>query len=225
MIRGVMLAGNNTTTGSRADMKEIKQTNLVGLMPKQVVVLMIDVQNAFCHPDSHTVKDKANNEATARRANAFALRASRLGASVLYSRQVMEPAALTARQLRWDETDGICRKGSWESELYVTPVPGSTVVTKNRFDIWQSREFLAYVEQRNPEGFVICGFELCCCILFALLGADERGYRYTASQDLVSGLDSGDATYNRAVREYLRYMHEAPDSSGGILNEWEAASK
>jgi nicotinamidase-related amidase len=205
-------------------MEKIKQTNLVGLMPRQVVVLMIDLQNAFCHPDSHTVNDKISNEAMARRASAFALRASRLGASVLYSRQVMDPGALTARQLHWDETDGICRKGSWDAELYVTPVSGSTVVTKNRFDIWQSREFLAYVEQRDPEGFVICGFELCCCILFAVLGADERGYRYVVPQDLVSGVDTGDSTYNRAVRDYLRYTHGAPDSSENILKEWEAAN-
>ena len=206
-------------------MDEIKQTNLIGLTPQQVVVLMIDFQNAFCHPDGHTANDKVKNEATARRANAFALQASRLGASVVYSRQVMDPAALTARQLRWDEATGTCRKGSWDSELYVTPVPGSTVVTKDRFDIWQSRAFLEYIGKTNPEGFVICGFELCCCILFAVMGADERGYRYVVPQDVVSGLDSGDATYNRFVRDYLRSVHEAPDSSENILKEWESANK
>ena len=205
-------------------MQDVKQTNLVGVTPEQVVVLMVDFENAFCHPESYTVNDKVANGATARRANAFALRASQMGASVVYSRQVFDPEALTPRQLRWDETDGICPKGSWDAELYVEPVPGATVPTKNRFDIWQSREFLAYVAEKDPEGLVICGFELCGCVLFAVLGADERGYRYVVPQDLVSGIDTGDATYNRAVRDYLRYMHDAPDSSENIIEGWEAAN-
>ena len=202
-------------------MKSMKQTNLFGISPEDVVVLMVDFQNDFCHADSYRINDKVANEATARRANAFALEASQLGASVVYSQQVMAPEALTARQLRWDEKDSVCPKGSWNAEFYVQPVPGSAVVTKNRFDIWRSSEFLAYVEEKRPEGFVICGFELCGCILFAVLGADERGYRYVVPQNLVSGIDTGESTYNRAVRDYLRYVH---DSSGSILDEWRSAN-
>ncbi|UCH42667.1 MAG: cysteine hydrolase [Dehalococcoidales bacterium] len=197
----------------------MKQTDLKDVPPEQVIVLMVDFQNAFCHPESHTVNDKINNEATARWANAFALRASELGASVVYSRQVYDPATLTPRQDRWDASEALCAKDTWGSELYVKPVPGSLVVIKNRFDIWQSRDFLDYIERRKPEGFVISGFELCCCVLFAVLGADERGYRYVVPQDLVSGIDIGDLTYNRAVREYLRYTHGAPESSETVLKE------
>lgn len=206
-------------------MTATKQTNLIGVRPEQVVVLMVDFQNAFCHPDSYEVNDKVGNEATALRANAFALRASELGASIVYTRQVMDPATLTPRQLRWDGEDGMCPKGSWDAELYLTPVPGATIVTKNRFDVWQSPEFLDCLAQQDPEGLVICGVELCCCILFAVLGADQRGYRYVVPQDLVSGIDPGNATYNRAVRDFLRYSHGAPDSSEGILEEWETANQ
>ncbi len=203
----------------------MEQTDIKGVSPEHVVVLMVDFQNAFCHRGSHSVNDKVNNELTARRANAFALRASEFGASIVYSRQIMDLKRLTERQRHWDEKDGLCRRGSRDAELYVEAVPGSTIVTKNRFDIWQSREFLEYVEEKNPEGFVVCGFELCCCVLFAVFGADERGYRYTIPQDLVSGIDTGDATYNRAVRDYLRYFHNAPDSSETLLAEWAAANQ
>jgi nicotinamidase-related amidase len=204
-------------------MDRVKQTDLRDVSPAQVVVLMVDFQNAFCHPGSHTVNDKTRNEATARRANAFALRASELGASVVYSRQVYDPTALTPRQDRWDASEALCAKGTWASELYVEPVPGSATVIKNRFDIWQSRDFLDYMELRNPEALIICGFELCCCVLFAVLGADERGYRYVVPQDLISGIGTGDSTYNRAVREYLRHTHDAPESSETVLKELEAA--
>jgi nicotinamidase-related amidase len=204
-------------------MGDVTQASLVGVRLAETIVLMVGFQNAFCHPKSHEVNDKAGNEATAKRADAFALRASELGASVVYSRQVMDAALLKPRQRRWAEKEGLCRQGSWEAELYVDPVPGAVIVTKRRFDVWQSPEFLAYVERRQPEGFVICGVELCCCVLFAVLGADERGFRYAVPLDLVSGIDTGEATYNRAVREYLRHVHDAPESSDEIVEAWEAA--
>ena len=195
----------------------VKQDNLDGLAPEQVVVLMIDFQNAFCNPDSSPLNDKTANEATARRANAFALRASQLGASVVYTREVLDPDRLDARQRRWAEEAPLCAKGSWEAELYLDPVPGSAIVTKDRFDLWRSAEFNDYLAQRRPEGFVICGVELCCCVLYAVLGADERGYRYVVPQDLVSGIDTGATTYNRAVREFLKTVHDAPESFEGVL--------
>ena len=44
---------------------------------------------------------------------------------------------------------GLCRMGSWEAELFIEPVPGSVIVTKPRFDVWQSPEFLGYLAARS----------------------------------------------------------------------------
>lgn len=51
---------------------------------------------------------------------------------------------------------------------------------------------------------VIYGVELVFCVLYAILGVDERGYDYLATQDLVCSQDNGDLTDNHAVREFLR---------------------
>jgi nicotinamidase-related amidase len=64
------------------------------------------------------------------------------------------------------------------------------------------------------------GVELCCCVLYAVLGAEERGYDYLVAQDLVSGQDPGADTYNRAVREYLRITHGAIDTAQSLLKLW-----
>jgi len=94
---------------------------------------------------------------------------------------------------------------------------------KDRFDIWRSRQFLDYLERVEPDGFVIAGVELACCILYAVLGADEMGYRYSVPQDLVSGIDPGGQTYNRAVRDYLRHFRDAPENRGRNLRACSAA--
>jgi nicotinamidase-related amidase len=140
---------------------------------------------------------------------------------VVYTRQVLDLDRLTWRQRRWEEPDGLCAAGSWGAELFVDPVSGADVVVKDRFDTWQSQEFVDVLETRDIDGLVICGVELVCCILYAVLGAQERGYHYLVPRDLVCGQDFGDETDNRAVRDFLatnQADHYVP--SAEILARW-----
>ena len=194
------------------------------LSPRRVAVVMVDFQNDFCSPEVFGDRPATNthNAQAARRANEFARQAAELGAHVVYTRQVLDLDRLTARQRRWERADGLCAAGTWGAELFVEPVPGSSVVVKHRWDCWQSPAFAEYLEESDTDGLVICGVELVCCVLYAVLGAAERGYHYVVPQDLVSGQDSGDATDNKAVREYLRFNHpgQVLDSAGEILTRW-----
>lgn len=199
------------------------QTDVVGIAPDNVAVVLIDFQNSFCQQGSNPVDDKISNRNAALRANEFAAAASCLGAKVVYTKQILDPEMITPRQREWAVPENICPKGSRESELFLEPISGATLVTKYRFDVWQSEEFLHFVEKEKPAGFVFAGVELCCCVLFAVLGADERGFRFSVPMDLVSGIDSGNDTYNRAVREYLKLIYGAPDTSEEILNAWKTS--
>jgi nicotinamidase-related amidase len=49
-------------------------------------------------------------------------------------------------------------------------------------------EVPGYLTADPVDGFVIAGVELRCCVVFAWLGADERGYHFVVPQDLVSAL-------------------------------------
>jgi nicotinamidase-related amidase len=200
----------------------VAQNDLAGIPPDRVGVLMVDFQNQFCDPRAcgDGPVTNSHNASTAQRANSFAAAAARSGAKVIYTRQVLDPAQLTARQRRWDEQMGLCQMGSWEAELFIEPVPGSVMVTKPRLDVWQSPEFLSYLAADPVDGFVMAGVELRCCVLFACLGADERGYRFVVPQDLVSGLDPGDNTYNLAVRHFLAEVYDAPKASHELLRAW-----
>jgi nicotinamidase-related amidase len=121
----------------------VGQNDLAGLPVERIGLLLVDFQNQFCHPPACGPGPVTNtgNTATAHRANAFAGEAAKLGMRVIYTRQVLDPKHLTARQLHWDHQLNLCPKGSWEAELFMDPVPGSVIVTKHRFDVWQSHEF------------------------------------------------------------------------------------
>jgi nicotinamidase-related amidase len=200
-----------------------KAGDLLSLPIARIAVVLIDLQNDFCSPDAGPGRPPTNtkNEAAARRANDFAAEASRLGAHIIYTQQVLDWKNLPPRQQRWEIPDGLCAVGSWGAELYLDPVPGAAVVVKHRFDCWQSTAFTNELRRRDIDGLVICGVELVCCVLYAVLGASERGYHYLVPADLVSGQDFGDATDNRAVRDYLR--HNQPEhltDSDALLTAW-----
>jgi len=194
------------------------------LAPRQVAVLMIDFQNDFCSPKvfGEAAVTNTHNAQAAERANIFAQHAADLGARVIYTRQILDFDHLTERQKRWERPDGLCAAGSWGAELFIEPVPGATVVSKYRFDCWQSQPFLDALNADEIDGLIICGVELVCCVLYAVQGAAERGYQYLIPQDLISGQDTGDATDNKAVRNFLRFNQpERTVASGNaILARW-----
>ncbi|WP_158307265.1 cysteine hydrolase family protein [Kribbella flavida] len=190
--------------------------------------MLVDFQNDFCSPEvaGDGPVTNTHNAAAARRAHRFAENAAELGAHVVYTQQVLDFSALTPRQRRWERADGLCVAGSWGAELFLDPVPGSSVVVKHRFDSWQSRPFVQFLETRDIDGLVICGVELICCVLYAVLGAQERGYHYVVPQDLVSGQDFGDETDNKAARDLLRYSRpeHVVDSGDEILARWRSSA-
>ncbi|MFG6201845.1 cysteine hydrolase family protein [Nonomuraea sp. JJY05] len=195
---------------------------LLDLDVARVAVVLVDFQRDFCGPPGvdGTQAGTSGNAGTAMRANVFAAEAARLGARVIYAQQVLEFDRLTSRQRRWEEGSRLCVAGSQGAELFVRPVPGSRVVRKDRFDLWQSREFMDVLAEWDIDGLVIGGVELQCCVLYAVLGAEERGFHYVVPQDLVSGIDRCEKTSNRAVRDYLRFAHPSPESAEVLLAGW-----
>lgn len=138
----------------------------------------------------------------------------------IYTRQILDPDKLNPRQRSWEEGSTLCRAGTPGAVLFVEAVPGSRVIHKWRFDIWRSEQFTSQLDAWGIDGLVIGGVELQCCVLYAILGAEERGYHYLVPQDLVSGLDSGGDTYNRAVRWYLSIVHPSLEGCDTLLDRW-----
>lgn len=189
----------------------------------RVAVVMVDFQNDFCGPNKFSEENNhTHNAEAALRANTFAAKAKDFGAKVVYSRQVLDFEKLSLKQKRWLEPDGLCAKDSLGAELFVEAIPGSSVIVKYRYDIWQSIEFTDFLNSNNIDAVIICGDELTHCVLYATLGAAERGYHYIVAKDLVSGQDSGDKTYNKAVRDFLQLTHPRRYiDSEEILTKWQ----
>jgi nicotinamidase-related amidase len=192
------------------------------LDPARVAVVLVDFQNDFCRSSvlgQDPGQTRANAEA-ARRANVFAGEAAGLGVRVIYTQQVMDQARLTPRQRRQEKDSRLCLAGSAGADLFARPVAGSRIARKYRYDIWQSPEFLAALADWDIDGLVIGGVELTCCVLYAVLGAEERGFHYVVPMDLVSGIRSSEPVANGAARDYLRSVHPHVERADDVLRYW-----
>jgi nicotinamidase-related amidase len=91
------------------------------------------------------------------------------------------------------DQDGLCVEGSWGADLFVERVPGSVGVRKYRFDIWQPQAFGDALVALDVQRLIVGGVALRCGVLYAVLGPEERGYRYVVRHDVVSRQDHDEA--------------------------------
>ena len=91
------------------------EADFFDLDPRRVAVVLIDFQNDFCSPEVFQGGKVTNthNAIAAARANRFAAKAHRLGAQVVYTRQVFDPSNMTERQRRTAVSAELCAAGCW----------------------------------------------------------------------------------------------------------------
>ena len=67
---------------------------------------------------------------------------------------------------------------------------------------------------------LITGVELVCCVLYAIMGAEERGFKVVIPLDLVSGVDEGVEEQNKLL-SIIGQFYGPVVSSQEILKIWE----
>jgi len=87
-----------------------------------------------------------------------------------------------------------------ERNCTLSPSPDHASSANYHFDLWQSQEFLQAVSDWDIDGLIIGGVELICYVLYAVLGAEERGFTYVVPRDVVSGMRSTEQVPNHALR-------------------------
>lgn len=177
------------------------------LDPRRTLILVVDLQNYFCHERSVLKRRRARNMECAFRVYQFLEEARRKGVETAFSQQIYDESKLTPQQKKYyaqltsgrRKTFGAykgrikipCMKGSFGAEYFSYMPPKDRLFVKNNFDIWQNKKLEKFLAERKIETLIITGVEIVCCILYAILGAEERGYKIFIPRDLVSGVDEG----------------------------------
>lgn len=217
-------------------MKKPLVLNFKDINPKKTLVLVIDLQNDFCHEKSVLKTKNTRNRKCALRVYDFIEKAKKRGVNAAFSQQIFDESKLTKQQKKYysdlvsGERDSFgayegkikipCVKGSFGAKYFNYNPPKDRLFIKNNFDIWQNKRFIKFLNDHKIETLLITGVEIVCCVLYAVIGAEERGFKPVIIRDLVSGVDEGLKEQNNLI-SIIGKFYGPVVSSEDILEIWD----
>jgi len=217
-------------------MKKPLRLNFKDIDPKKTLVLVVDLQNDFCHEKSVLKTKNSRNRKCALRIYDFIEKAKKMEIDAVFSQQIFDESKLTKRQKKYyselisGKRDSFgayegkinipCVKGSFGEKYFNYNPPKDRLFIKNNFDIWQNKKLIKFLDDHRIETLLITGVELVCCVLYAIMGAEERGFKVVIPLDLVSGVDEGVEEQNKLL-SIIGQFYGPVVSSQEILKIWE----
>lgn len=186
------------------------------LTAADTALLVIDMQNGFCHPDGSFAKlgmdiGQLADAVTGSRRLIDAAHAA--GVPVIYTRYVYQPdyrdgGILVDYLLPAIKELGSLAAGSWDAEILDTLAPGGgdIVIDKSRYSAFYATRLEPTLTSRGVRSLVICGVTTNMCVETTARDASQRDYRTYVVSD--------------ATGEYDRARHDAALFTHGFGFGW-----
>ena len=200
--------------------------------PEHTALLVIDVQNDFCHPDGAI---------------------ARMGQDTSYAREVIGPITglvesareaglpiIFVRVSATPETDSpvwrlrgeggslldprsvpIVQEGSWGAELYgVMPQPGDVVITKHRYSAFYGTKLEVVLRSRGIQTLILTGVQTNICVESTAREGMMRDFYVVIPSDCVATSSQAD---QEASLGNIRHAFGVVTTSGEIAQVWAGA--
>ena len=165
--------------------------------PTETAVVVVDMQNGFCHPDGSLYAEPS--AAAVEPVTALVDRAREVGASVVYTRDVHPPEQFDGTHYydefdRWGEH---VVEGSWDAELVadLDVRDGDHVVEKHTYDAFYRTDLEGYLEAHGVDDLLICGTLANVCVLHTAGSAGLRDYRPVLVEDAIGAIEPDHRKY------------------------------
>jgi ureidoacrylate peracid hydrolase len=192
--------------------------------PQRTALVVIDVQNDFCHADGWAGRagmDVSGMPALIERIEHLIDGARANGVHVAFVKLVGDASTDSAVWLGEDGQRGdICRKDTWGAEfMHRAPLAGEPVIAKPRYGAFTGTELGAILADWGTESIAFAGVSTNVCVESTLREAFMRDFHVTIVSDCVAAYrkESHDATLNTIARNFGRVM-----TSAEIIAAWQA---
>ena len=160
-------------------------------------VVVVDMQNGFCHPDGNLYAP--GSEAAITPVVDLVERAHAAGVQVVYTRDVHPPEQFDDAHYydefdRWGEH---VVEGSWGAEL-IDELPveeNDHIVEKHTYDAFQETEIDGWLSARGINDLVFCGTLANVCVLHSAGSAGLRDYRPILVEDAIGYIEEEHREY------------------------------
>jgi len=167
------------------------------LDPDSTAVVVVDMQNGFCHPEG-SLFAPASEDALDPVTDLVA-RARAAGASVVYTRDVHPPEQFDGNHYydefeRWGEH---VVEGSWDADLHddLDVREADHVVEKHTYDAFHETELAGHLDAHGITDLVFCGTLANVCVLHTAASAGLRDYRPILVADAVGFIEAEHREY------------------------------
>jgi nicotinamidase-related amidase len=157
------------------------------LDPDSTAVVVVDMQNGFCHPEGSLYAPES--EAAIGPCVEAVESAREAGVSVVFTRDVHPPGQFEDNHYydefdRWGEH---VLEGSWDAELVeeLEPREGDLVVVKHTYDAFYRTGLEGWLESHGVDDLLVCGTLANVCVLHTAGSAGLRDYRPILLEDAV----------------------------------------
>jgi nicotinamidase-related amidase len=174
--------------------------------PASTAVVVVDVQNGFCHPDG-SLYAPASEDALDPVASLVS-RAREAGASVVYTRDVHPPEQFEGNHYydefaRWGEH---VVEGSWDAELHDdldVREAEDHVVEKHTYDAFYQTDLEGFLDAHGVEDLLVCGTLANVCVLHTAGSAGLRDYRPILVEDALGYIEEDHKEYTVEHADWL----------------------
>jgi nicotinamidase-related amidase len=167
------------------------------LDPETTAVVIVDMQNGFCHPDGSLYAP--GSESVIEGCAKLVDRAREAGANVVYTRDVhpaeqFDDAHYYDEFERWGEH---VLEGSWEAKLVeeLDPREEEEVVVKHTYDAFYQTQLEGYLDAHGVTDLVFGGTLANVCVLHTAGSAGLRDYRPLLVEDAIGYIEEDDREY------------------------------
>ncbi|AEH36401.1 cysteine hydrolase family protein [Halopiger xanaduensis] len=177
----------------------------VELEPERTAIVVVDMQNGFCHPDGSLYAP--GSERAIEPIAALVERAREAGASLLFTRDVHPPEQFEDAHYydefeQWGEH---VLEGSWDAEI-VDELPveaADNVVEKHTYDAFYNTELEGWLNARGIDDLVICGTLANVCVLHTGGSAGLLDFRPILVEDCIGAIEDDHKEYALEHAEWL----------------------
>jgi ureidoacrylate peracid hydrolase len=196
------------------------------LVPATTALVLIDVQNDFCHPEGATARSGKSVEAAAGMMaplQRLLARARGAGVHVIFVQMLQTPWTVTKTYLykggdqrRADK----CLAGTWGAEFYgVAPLDGEPVVTKHRYSAFVGTSLETILHALGVSTLVMTGVATNVCVESTARDAFMRDYDVVVVSDCTA---TSNPTAHEGTLANIRDYFGRVASSEEIVTAWSA---
>ncbi|WP_126663698.1 cysteine hydrolase family protein [Haloterrigena salifodinae] len=167
------------------------------LEPDSTAVVVVDMQNGFCHPDGSLYAP--GSEAVIEPIADLVERGREVGAQVIFTRDVHPPEQFEDAHYydEFDQWGEHVLEGSWDAEI-VDELPveeADHVVEKHTYDAFHNTELEGWLNARGIDDLVICGTLANVCVLHTAGSAGVRDFRPIMVEDCIGAIEDEHKEY------------------------------